>query len=54
MLGRNNMPGDSTVKPGPGSHYPENVYLTKRKAPQCSFGIRHSQYVAPLIVEVKD
>ena len=25
MLGRNVMPGDSTLKPGPGSHYPEKV-----------------------------
>jgi hypothetical protein len=25
MLGRNNMPGDSTVKPGPGTHSPERV-----------------------------
>merc|ERR1712127_807393 len=54
MLGRNGMPGDSTRKPGPGSHSPEKVYITKRKAPECSFGIRHSTYVAPLIVEVKD
>ena len=25
MLGRNNMPGDTTKKPGPGSHSPEKV-----------------------------
>lgn len=54
MLARNTMPGDSTVKPGPGSHSPEKVYVTKRQAPHHSFGIRHSNYVAPLIVEVQD
>lgn len=54
MLGRNNMPGDSTVKPGPGSHSPEKVTYNKRKAPECSFGIKHSNYTAPLIIEVKD
>lgn len=50
MLGRNNMPGDGTRKPGPGSHSPERVHINKRKAPQHSFGIRHSNYTAPLIV----
>lgn len=54
MLGRNVMPGDSTQKPGPGSHSPEKVYVNKRSAPNFSFGIRHSQYEAPLIVDVKD
>jgi hypothetical protein len=27
MTGRNNMPGDSTLKPGPGSHHPEKVNM---------------------------
>ena len=30
------------------------VTINKRAAPNPSFGIRHSTYVAPLIVEVKD
>lgn len=54
MLGRNKLPGDSTAKPGPGSHSPERVVVTKRQAPRCSFGIKHSVYTAPLIVNVKD
>lgn len=54
MLGRNSMPGDRTNKPGPGSHSPERVYVNKRRAPACSFGIRHSVYTAPLIVDVKE
>ncbi len=54
MLGRNVMPGDTTVKPGPGSHSPEKVIINKPIAPGYSFGIRHTQYEAPLIVDVKD
>lgn len=54
MTARNNMPGDSTTKPGPGTHHPEKVWLHKNAAPGYSFGIRHSQYEAPLIVEVKE
>lgn len=51
MTGRNAMPGDSTTKPGPGAHSPERVYGTKKVAPAFSFGIRHSQYSSPMIVE---
>lgn len=51
MTARNTAPGDTTQKPGPGAHSPERVYVTKRSAPKFSFGIRHSQYTAPLIVD---
>jgi hypothetical protein len=54
MTSRNSMPGDGTSKPGPGAHSPERVWVHKRESPQFSFGIRHSQYTAPLIVEPKD
>ena len=54
MLGRNEMPGDGTLKPGPGAHYPEKVTVNKRKYPSHSMGIRHSEFVCPLVVEVKD
>lgn len=54
MTSRNNMPGDGTQKPGPGAHSPEKVYVNKRQHPQFSFGIRHSQYEAPLIVDCPD
>lgn len=54
MTSRNVMPGDTTKKPGPGAHSPENVWMHKRQMPAPSFGIRHSQYLAPLIVEVQD
>jgi len=54
MLGRNMMPGDNTRKPGPGAHSPEKVYINKRKAPTFSMGIRHSEFITPLIVDVTD
>nr|XP_009858590.1 outer dense fiber protein 3-like [Ciona intestinalis] len=54
MLGRNIMPGDNTRKPGPGAHSPEKVYINKRKAPVVSMGIRHSEFVCPLIIDVTD
>ena len=54
MIARNEMPGDTTQKPGPGKYSPEKVWLHKQQAPGYSFGIRHSLYEAPLIVEVKE
>jgi hypothetical protein len=50
MTSRNVMPGDNTRKPGPGQHSPENVIVNKKQPPSHSFGIRHSEYVAPMIV----
>lgn len=49
MTGRNSMPGDTTKKPGPGAHHPEQVTFTRNKAPSFTFGTRHSDYVAPLM-----
>ena len=43
---------DSTMKPGPGAYSPENVLVNKSKLPSYSLGIRHSEYITPLIVEV--
>nr|XP_039270797.1 outer dense fiber protein 3-like [Styela clava] len=54
MLGRNEMPGDNTRKPGPGAHSPEKVYINKTRAPACSIGIRHSEFITPLIIDVLD
>ncbi|KAM9026230.1 ciliary microtubule associated protein 1B isoform 1-T1 [Ara ararauna] len=49
MRARNALPGDSTAKPGPGAHSPQE------SRPQgVTFGIRHSAYVAPLIADVPD
>ncbi|XP_060780321.1 ciliary microtubule associated protein 1B-like [Neoarius graeffei] len=49
ILGRNNLPYDRTKNLGPGAHYPERVILTHSKAPSFTFGVRHSEYIAPLI-----
>ena len=45
---------DSTKKPGPGAYSPERVTVNKHSPPKFSMGIRHSEYVAPLIVEIHD
>lgn len=51
---RQYMPGDATQKPGPGAHCPERCYMTQRKAPAYSLGIRHSEFICPLIIDVSD
>ncbi|XP_069760462.1 ciliary microtubule associated protein 1A-like [Narcine bancroftii] len=51
LIGRNQLPGDSTRKPGPGSHSPEKVFINRSVAPAFSFGIKHSEYVTPIIVD---
>lgn len=51
ITGRNQLPCDSTRKPGPGQHSPEKVTVNKRKAPKFSFGVPHSQYTTPLIIQ---
>jgi len=50
MTARNNLPGDSTSKPGPGAHYPERVTVNRSAAPNLTFGIRHSEYTTPIMV----
>lgn len=54
MLARRYMPGDKTQKPGPGAYYPEMVSINRPRAPQFSTGIRHSEYITPLINEPGD
>lgn len=51
---RQYMPGDATQKPGPGAHCPEQCSATRRRAPAYSLGIRHSEFVCPLIIDVSD
>jgi len=54
MTGRNLQPGDSTQKPGPGAHSPEKVKINRRATASYSFGIRHSDYVAPFVERIRD
>ena len=49
-----NFIADTTQKPGPGAHSPEKVKITKHSPPAYSMGIRHSEYLCPLIIEVAD
>ncbi|XP_068958930.1 ciliary microtubule associated protein 1B [Petaurus breviceps papuanus] len=50
MQPRTSLPQDNSVKPGPAAYYPHK----SRQAPGPSFGIRHSEFEAPLIVEPQD
>ena len=43
---------DAHYNPGPGAYCPEKVHVNKRSAPTFSLGIRHSEFMTPLIVEV--
>lgn len=43
--------GDRTIKPGPADYRTGKVTLIKPQAPETTFGIRHSIYTTPLIVE---
>ncbi|TWW57861.1 outer dense fiber protein 3-like protein 2b [Takifugu rubripes] len=54
MLGRHKMPRDATKKPGPGEYNPEKVTVNRARAPAYSLGIRHSEFVTPLVVNVSD
>ena len=45
---------DNTVKPGPAAHSPEKVVVTKKSAPAISMGIKHSEYICPLIIDTSD
>jgi len=49
LLARRFVPGDKTIKPGPGAHYPEHVNINKKSVPNYSMGIRHSEYITPFI-----
>lgn len=48
------MPRDATKKPGPGEYNPEKVTVNKARAPAYSLGIRHSEFVTPLVVNVSE
>jgi hypothetical protein len=53
MIGRNEVPGDTTTKPGPGAHKPD-INSSRKSAPAFSFGSYHSQYMAPMIDNVSE
>ena len=45
---------ESTNNPGPGAYSPEKVTMNKPSAPKFSMGIRHSEYISPLIFDIRD
>uniref|UniRef100_A0A3P9NZV2 Outer dense fiber of sperm tails 3-like 2a n=1 Tax=Poecilia reticulata TaxID=8081 RepID=A0A3P9NZV2_POERE len=44
----------SSAAPGPGTYSPEKTYGHLHKSPSFSMGIRHSEFVTPLVVHVAD
>ncbi|XP_030640964.1 outer dense fiber protein 3-like protein 2b [Chanos chanos] len=54
MLGRHGVPNDTAPKPGPGSHNPEKVTVNKPRPPAFSLGIRHTEFVTPLVTDLVD
>uniref|UniRef100_A0A0B7AUF4 Uncharacterized protein n=1 Tax=Arion vulgaris TaxID=1028688 RepID=A0A0B7AUF4_9EUPU len=51
LTSRNFLPGNRDQKPGPGAHMP-NKTCTHHLNPEYSFGIRHTEYMTPLIVDL--
>ncbi|XP_078235221.1 protein CIMAP1D [Pogona vitticeps] len=51
MLGRTTKPTSPFHTPGPGAHSPEKVRVHKKRAPSYSLGVRHSDYLMPLMTE---
>ncbi|XP_042336445.1 outer dense fiber protein 3-like protein 2 isoform X2 [Sceloporus undulatus] len=49
MLGRTKKPTSHFCTPGPGTHSPEKVTFHRTGAPSYSLGIRHSDFLMPLI-----
>ncbi|MFT7818800.1 hypothetical protein Z043-107073, partial [Arapaima gigas] len=54
MLGRHRRPRGVSQMPGPGAYSPERVMSHKQRPPSYSLGIRHSEFVMPLVVDVLD
>ncbi|XP_041956478.1 outer dense fiber protein 3-like protein 2a [Alosa sapidissima] len=54
MQSRTSIPNDATCKPGPGTHHSEKVVAHLPRPPSFSMGIRHSEFVTPLVVDVLD
>ncbi|XP_066503143.1 outer dense fiber protein 3-like protein 2b [Hoplias malabaricus] len=55
MLGRHeSSPGEITLRPGPGSYNPEKVTAHKPRPPAFTLGFKHSEFVTPLVVNIRD
>ncbi|XP_024131922.1 outer dense fiber protein 3-like protein 2a [Oryzias melastigma] len=54
MQSRTKRPLYSSAIPGPGTYSPEKIHTHLPKPPSFSMGIRHSEYITPLVVSVLD
>ncbi|KAI4804758.1 hypothetical protein KUCAC02_026374 [Chaenocephalus aceratus] len=54
MQKRTKRPSYSSAIPGPGTYSPEKFHVHLPKPPSFSMGVRHSEFVTPLVVEVID
>ncbi|XP_020784541.1 outer dense fiber protein 3-like protein 2a [Boleophthalmus pectinirostris] len=52
MQPRTQRPSYTSGVPGPGAYSPEKFYLHLPKRPAFTMGIRHSEFVTPLVVDV--
>ncbi|CAL1575784.1 unnamed protein product [Knipowitschia caucasica] len=52
MQARTKRPSYATTVPGPGAYSPEKAYLHLPARPAFTMGIRHSEFVTPLVVDV--
>ncbi|XP_053701460.1 outer dense fiber protein 3-like protein 2a [Synchiropus splendidus] len=54
MQGRTKRPSYSSANPGPGAYSPEKFHLHLRRAPSFTLGVRHSEFITPLVLRVTD
>ncbi|KAM6973180.1 outer dense fiber protein 3-like protein 2a [Aplochiton taeniatus] len=54
MQSRTQRPSYSALIPGPGTHDAEKVQAHLPRPPSYSLGIRHSEFVTPLVVDVTE
>ncbi|XP_047466199.1 outer dense fiber protein 3-like protein 2a [Mugil cephalus] len=54
MQQRTKRPNYSSAVPGPGTYSPEKFHVHLPKPPSFTLGVRHSEFVTPLVVDVID
>lgn len=54
LQSRTKRPNYSVASPGPGTYSPEKFHVHLPKPPSYSLGVRHSEFVTPLVVDVVD
>ncbi|GLD47917.1 outer dense fiber protein 3-like protein 2 [Lates japonicus] len=54
MQGQTKRPSYSSAIPGPGTYSPEKFHVHLPKPPSFTLGVRHSEFVTPLVVDVAD